>query len=123
MSAFLQGLLFGFGAAVPIGPINVMIMTAALSSFWLAFAIGLGAMSADVLYLVLLAFGLLEYLQGEIISKAIGIFGICYLLYISYLIFKSADKPVRANEEIRAIKGSFGKNYLKGFFALKPVTA
>ena len=117
MSAFLQGLLFGFGAAVPIGPINVMIMTAALSSFWLAFAIGLGAMSADVLYLVLLAFGLLEYLQGEIISKAIGIFGICYLLYISYLIFKSADKPVKANEEIRAIKGSFGKNYLKGFFA------
>ena len=77
MNAFLQGLLLGFSAAVPIGPVNVMIMSAAINSFRSAFAIGLGAMSADVAYLLLLAFGGLGYLQGEIIEKIIGAFGFC----------------------------------------------
>ncbi|MGP1485789.1 MAG: hypothetical protein ACTTJC_06890 [Campylobacter sp.] len=71
MFALLQGFALGFSAAVPLGPINIMIMTVALNSFSLAFAIGFGMMSADVLYLVFLAFGVLEYLQGEIISKMI----------------------------------------------------
>ena len=39
MNAFLQGLLLGFSAAVPLGPVNVMIMSAAVRSFWAAFAI------------------------------------------------------------------------------------
>lgn len=33
MNAFLQGLLLGFSAAVPLGPVNVMIMSAAIRSF------------------------------------------------------------------------------------------
>ena len=103
MNAFLQGLLLGFSAAVPIGPVNVMIMSAAINSFRSAFAIGLGAMSADVAYLLLLAFGVLGYLQGEIIEKIIGAFGFCYLAYISYVIFKN-------------VQANFTKNYAKGLF-------
>ena len=100
MNAFLQGLLLGFSAAVPLGPVNVMIMSAAVRSFWAAFAIGLGAMSADVAYLLLLAFGV--------------IFGFCYLAYISYAIFKNADKPITADALDAEVK--FSKNYAKGFF-------
>ena len=109
MNAFLQGLLLGFSAAVTLGPVNVMIMSAAVKSFWAAFAIGLGAMSADVAYLLLLAFGVLEYLQGETVEKIIGIFGFCYLVYISYAIFKNANKPIMADVK-------FSKNYAKGLF-------
>ena len=114
MNAFLQGLLLGFSAAVPIGPVNVMIMSAAINSFGSAFAIGLGAMSADVAYLLLLAFGVLGYLQGEIIEKIIGAFGFCYLAYISYVIFKNADKPIRA--QAQGVQANFTKNYAKGLF-------
>ncbi|WP_172129048.1 LysE family translocator [Campylobacter sp. RM16192] len=113
----MQGLLFGFGAAVPIGPINIMIMTAALKSFLMAFAIGLGAMSADIFYLVLLAFGLLEYLNGDIASKTIGTFGVCYLFYISYMIIKNSNQPIKADEHIVVARGNFLKNYFKGFLA------
>ena len=114
MNAFLQGLLLGFSAAVPLGPVNVMIMSAAVRSFWSAFAIGLGAMSADAAYLLLLAFGVLEYLQGETVEKIIGIFGFCYLAYISYVIFKNANRPVTADLQGTELK--FSKNYAKGFF-------
>lgn len=114
MNAFLQGLLLGFSAAVPLGPVNVMIMSAAVRSFWAAFAIGLGAVSADVAYLLLLAFGVLEYLQGQTAEKIIGIFGFCYLAYISYVIFKNANRPVTADLQGTELK--FSKNYAKGFF-------
>ena len=114
MNAFLQGLLLGFSAAVPLGPVNVMIMSAAIRSFWSAFAIELGAMSADAAYLLLLAFGLLEHLQGETAEKFIGIFGFCYLAYISYVIFKNANRPVTADSHTAEVK--FSKNYAKGLF-------
>lgn len=117
MSIFLQGLLLGFSAAIPLGPINIMIMTAALSSFLRAFAIGLGAMSADVLYLLLLSFGVLEYLQNELILKAIGIFGICYLFFISWLIFKGANNQIKLEKTLDKDKAQFAKNYFKGLFA------
>ncbi|WP_297936783.1 LysE family transporter [uncultured Campylobacter sp.] len=115
MNAFLQGLLLGFSAAVPLGPVNVMIMSAAIRSFWSAFAIGLGAMSADAAYLLLLAFGALEYLQGETVEKVIGIFGFCYLAYISCVIFKNANRPVTADLQ-QGAEVKFSKNYAKGFF-------
>ena len=114
MNAFLQGLLLGFSAAVPLGPVNVMIMSAAVRSFWSAFAIGLGAMSADAAYLLLLAFGVLEYLQGETVEKFIGIFGFCYLAYTSYVIFKNANRPIAA--DVRGGEVKFRKNYAKGLF-------
>lgn len=113
----MQGLLLGFSAAIPLGPINIMIMTAALSSFLRAFAIGLGAMSADVLYLLLLGFGVLEYLQNKLILKAIGIFGICYLLFISWLIFKGANNQIKLEKTLDKDKTQFAKNYFKGLFA------
>ncbi|MDO5045418.1 LysE family translocator [Campylobacter sp.] len=119
MGAFLQGLLLGFSAAVPLGPINIMIMTAALRSYFGAFAIGLGAMSADVFYLLLLSFGILEYLQNETVLKAVGIFGICYLVFIAWLIFKGASAEFSPEKNIKTepSRVKFVKNYTKGLFA------
>ena len=33
MSSFLQGALLGFGVAVPIGPLNILIMSYAFTSY------------------------------------------------------------------------------------------
>ncbi len=92
MESFIQGLFFGWGAAVPIGPINVLIMSYALKSYKLGVATGLGAMSVDVLYLVLLSFGVLQILNQPILFNILAIFGSLFLLYIAYLTYKSADK-------------------------------
>ena len=39
----------GLGVSVPIGPVNVLIMSYALRSYTKALCLGLGAMSADML--------------------------------------------------------------------------
>src|SRR5438128_1480654 len=65
----LRGMLFGIGAAAPIGPVNVEIARRALRhSFFAAFALGCGAVSIDVTYAVVSALGvtpLLDIAQGR----------------------------------------------------------
>ncbi|MBF7044856.1 lysine transporter LysE, partial [Campylobacter volucris] len=45
----LNGIILGMAVSVPFGPVNILILNTALSSFKSAFCIGLGALSADIL--------------------------------------------------------------------------
>ena len=61
--SLLDGILLGIGVAVPFGPVNLLILSYALSSFKKAFFLGLGALVADAFYLLLLSFGILHFLN------------------------------------------------------------
>jgi len=51
LEIFAKGALFGLGAAIPIGPVNVELLRRALSQGWRAgVCLGLGAVSVDVVY-------------------------------------------------------------------------
>lgn len=65
--SFLSGVFLGFGVSVPFGPINILILTYALKAFKNSIAVGLGAFSVDLLYLLLLQFGLLNFLDNVIL--------------------------------------------------------
>lgn len=95
IGGFLSGAILGFGAAVPIGPVNILIMSYALVKFRLGLAIGLGAMAVDVGYLLAINFGLLKFSQNEILTQILAIFGALFLLYIAYLTLKSAKSLAR----------------------------
>lgn len=114
MDSFLAGLLLGYGASVPIGPVNILIMAYALRSFRLGFGVGLGAMSTDMFYLLLMSFGVLVFLDNQIISTVLAIFGFLFLLYIAYLTFKSADKLLPKPNENDTKESTFLGCYIKG---------
>lgn len=65
--SFLSGVFLGFGVSVPFGPVNILILTYALKAFKNSIAVGLGAFSMDMLYLFLLQFGLLNFLDNVIL--------------------------------------------------------
>ena len=111
----------GLGAAVPIGPVNVLIMSYALKSYTQALAIGLGAMSADVAYLFLMTFGLLKVLNQPIVLQSLAVFGFIFLIVIAIMIFKGANRHLHVK---KVKKGSFIKLYVKGLFItlLNPYT-
>lgn len=94
-SIFVQGLLLGYGASVPLGPINILIMNYALSHYQKAFLIGLGAMMADISYVILIASGMMLYLQETIFLKVLTFFGALFLLYLSFLIFKNRNASIK----------------------------
>lgn len=92
MDSFITGILLGLGVAIPIGPLNILIMNYSLSSFGRGFALGMGAMSADIGYFVLLSLGVLAIFDQPLIFKSIAIFGAIFLLYMSYACYKNANK-------------------------------
>ncbi|WP_236861089.1 hypothetical protein [Campylobacter vicugnae] len=90
MQGFIEGLALGFGAAVPIGPVNVLIMSYALVKFRLGLGVGLGAMAVDMGYLFGISFGVLKFSQNELLTQILAIFGsIFFILYCLFDIFWS----------------------------------
>lgn len=111
--SFLNGLFLGFGVSVPFGPINILILTYALKAFKNSIAVGLGAFSVDLLYLLLLQFGLLNFLDNVIFMRALAIFGFCFLSYMAYLMLKKKNEDLQLDQH-EDFKESLLKSYIKG---------
>ncbi|EIF1967319.1 LysE family translocator [Campylobacter coli] len=110
--SFLSGVFLGFGVSVPFGPVNILILTYALKAFKNSIAVGLGAFSIDMLYLFLLQFGLLNFLDNVIFMRSLAIFGFCFLTYMAYLMLRKKKESL--NLEHKDFKESLLKSYIKG---------
>ena len=123
MESFIEGFWLGVGAAVPLGPINVMIMQEALKRYYSAVAIGVGAMSADLSYLSLILIGIMGFANNQIFIVTVGVFGSLFLLYMAWSIFRLANEPIR-DIEINIDKKSLTSYWLKGYLLtlLNPYT-
>ena len=107
----------GLGVSVPIGPVNVLIMSYALRSYTKALCLGLGAMSADMLYLVLSAFGISQLAKIPIVFTCISVFGAAFLLYIALGIYRQAKRSVQIQSVERGSHVAvFGKGFLLNIF-------
>ncbi len=113
LTSLAQGFLFGLGAAVPLGPINVLIMSTAMRSYPSAVAFGAGAMSADATYLTLLLFGLLHLLDHPAVMIPLGIAGALFLLYMAYGIWQGRHEAIHLQKDIKP--PSIFAHYLRGY--------
>ena len=107
----------GLGVSVPIGPVNVLIMSYALRSYTKALCLGLGAMSADMLYLALSAFGISQLAKIPIVFACISVFSAAFLLYIALGIYRDAKRSVQLQSVERGSHVAiFGKGFLLNIF-------
>jgi len=113
ISSLISGLALGAGAAIPLGPINILIMTNALRSYKSAVALGLGAMSADIIYFLLTMLSGLKLLKYKTFATILTIFGSLFLLYIAYQIFKSRNNDLEVSKE-NPSRADILKSYTKG---------
>jgi len=113
-TSFLEGFLLGMGAAIPLGPINILIMNHALREYKSGVLIGFGAMSADILYLTLILLGVTAVFNAPLLLNIMGVLGSIFLLYLSYLIFKGRNKPLHTDKK-KFISKNLIAFYLQGF--------
>lgn len=118
------GLLLGWGAAVPIGPINVEIIRRNLrwgTSYGIYF--GLGACTADLTYFILLLSGLLVFLQQPMVLRVMGFIGSGILIWfgISALKMQPSYKEHRVTHKKDPVHWH---NYFQGYLLtlLSPLT-
>lgn len=76
-------ILLGFSLSVPVGAITIeMIKRGLLDGFWHAWLVGVGGMSADVVLMLLIYFGLAELLTGTAVQITIWLCGCVVLVYL-----------------------------------------
>lgn len=121
LGSFFEGLMLGFGAAVPIGPVNLLIMGASLTRFGSGLLIGLGAMTADITYLLLIVFGIFALIGTPLFLDAVSLIGGLFLLSLAWLIFSKRNQPLNA---AAFAPGGVFKTWLEGYLVtlLSPYT-
>jgi L-lysine exporter family protein LysE/ArgO len=125
----LKGVLLGLGAAVPIGPVNVEMARRALRGGFLAgFALGCGAVTVDVLYLVLSSLSFTQLLNDQRPLRWIAAAGVVLLTFLGVMSLRSARRhlssdPLAAGTD-RAPAAKAHSAYLTGVLMtlLNPMT-
>ena len=95
---FAKGVLLGLGAAVPIGPVNVQIARLALREGFLpAFALGCGAVTVDVAYVIVTSVGVERLTRTPAVEWTLRIGGILLLTHLGLLCLRGEREAWRAD--------------------------
>lgn len=123
VSEFLQlvfyGATVGVLLAAPIGPINIEIVRRGLRDGFLnGWLTGLGALSADTIYAMIIVLGLAQFAENESIRVVLFIAGAMMMFYIGYHSIRTSlhETTVDTSTAPR------GRSYITGFLmaALNP---
>lgn len=112
-NVFLSYLLLGLSLAAPIGPINAAQIDRGIKSGFLhAWLVGVGAVAADGIYMLIVYIGVVQFLEAAIVKTFLWSFGSFVLLYTGVESIMSAGKVNLIHERN---KESLMKAFLSGF--------
>ncbi|NIK71705.1 LysE family transporter [Paenibacillus sp. BK720] len=115
MTFFLEYILLGLSLAAPIGPINAAQMARGIrGGFWNAWLLGLGSMTADILYLLVVYLGTVHFLQTPFLKTLLWSFGCFVLLYTGFESLYNTNKTAAMHRN--SLKEPVLKSFGTGFF-------
>ena len=125
LTAFLEGLAAGYGIAIPVGAVAILIVNTALGSgFRLGFMAGAGAATADLLYagLAVLAGSGLAHTLAPLAVPVRAVGGLALMALAVWGLWRGRRAPAALSPETRA--GRPGPIYLQfvGLTLLNPLT-
>ncbi|KKO53369.1 LysE family translocator [Paenibacillus sp. DMB20] len=100
MSLFLSYIILGLSLSAPVGPINAAQLDKGLKKgFWHAWLFGLGAVTADILYMVLVYLGVVHFLSTPFMQTFLWLFGAFVLIYTGIESVISAGKVTVSSDK------------------------
>ncbi|WP_084544071.1 LysE family transporter [Paenisporosarcina indica] len=123
MNSIFTYIFLGVSLAAPVGPVNAaQLDTGIKNGFFNAWIFGLGALSADVLYMILVYFGvgqIIDYPLIQIILWAFGCFVLTYTGVESLLTLHKIEIDLKLGKKVR-----LKRSLISGFFMslLNPLT-
>jgi len=113
LGIFVSYILLGLSLAAPIGPINAAQLDKDIKKgFWHAWILGLGAILADAVYMALVYFGVVHFLEMDFMKTFLWLFGFFVLTYTGIETVLSAGKLVI---DERKANDSHFSSFLSGF--------
>lgn len=113
MIVFWMGVFLGWGAAIPVGPVNLEITRRHLASGWgCGVVFGMGACVADLTYLVGLSLGWLVFIAEPAVLQWIGLIGAALLCYFGGAAVRSTQPNLAPTGLIRT---ALWRQWLSGY--------
>jgi L-lysine exporter family protein LysE/ArgO len=82
VNIFISYVFLGLSLAAPIGPINAAQMDKGIKNGFLdAWLVGIGAMAADIIYMILVYMGIIHFLNIPFMKTFLWLFGFFVLVY------------------------------------------
>ncbi|MEA1993142.1 MAG: LysE family transporter, partial [Euryarchaeota archaeon] len=107
MLQILQNIILGISLAAPIGPANIAVIKRGLKYGSLsAFFVGVGVVSADTTYLLLIYFGLSNFVDMHLVKIIIWFFGALVLIYLGYSSVKEYFEKINLEDSKTKIEGN-----------------
>jgi hypothetical protein len=95
LNSFLSSILLGLSLSIPIGPINIeMVKRGIKFGFFHSWVVGLGGMSADLVLMFAIFFGLSTFLTQSVMQFIMWLSGFLILYYLGYESIKEAYEPL-----------------------------
>ncbi|GIO43284.1 LysE family transporter [Paenibacillus apis] len=114
MNQMLGYIVLGLSLSAPIGPVNAAQLSKGIrGGFMSAWLVGLGAMAADVIYMLLVFFGVIHFLNIPFMQTFLWLFGGFLLIYTGIESLKDAGKFQMADMRGRE---PLLKSFMSGFF-------
>ncbi|OKP79549.1 threonine transporter [Paenibacillus helianthi] len=114
MNVFIGYIFLGLSLSAPIGPINAAQLDKGIrGGFMHAWFVGLGAISADIIYMLLVYFGIIHLLDAPFVKAFLWLFGFFVLVYTGVESIKNAG--IIEASEMRSSEASLSKSFLAGF--------
>lgn len=116
MHLFLGPLILGLSLAAPVGPINIEIIKRGIQyGFWPSWFVGIGGMSADIIFMILIVFGVSKFLTSATAQLILLFAGFVMLCWIGIESIKMRPQPLRILDEKEQRKG-LAASFFTGFF-------
>ncbi|WP_240421205.1 LysE family translocator [Paenibacillus periandrae] len=114
MNTFFTYMILGISLSAPIGPINAaQLDRGARYGFTHAWLIGLGAMCADLVYMLLIYFGLAHFLSTPFMKTFLWLFGCFVLMYIGIETLQNIKKmPTPGTKDEQSTINSFRSGFV-----------
>lgn len=114
MNIFLSYILLGLSLAAPIGPINAAQIDRGIrNGFMHSWLIGVGAIVADGIYMLIVYIGVVRFLETEFMQTFLWSFGFFVLIYTG---IETMLKAGKIDLEYVRSKEPLFKSFLTGFF-------
>jgi threonine/homoserine/homoserine lactone efflux protein len=116
ISELLSFIVLGFSLAIPVGAVTIeMLKRGMRSGFLRSWLVGLGAMSADVVLMLLIYFGITNFLTGLLAQLVIWLLGFIVLVYLGVSSIRDAFQAIDIKLGGRRKLDSLLESYLAGF--------
>ncbi|WP_438444982.1 LysE family transporter [Gorillibacterium sp. sgz5001074] len=115
MNAYISYILLGLTLAAPIGPINAAQLDKGIKyGFLHSWLVGLGAMIADAVFMLLIYFGSAQFLDMPFLKTFLWLFG-CFVLTYTGIESMSSANDLLSGGRGAAKSESYSKSFSSGF--------